>query len=79
MHFKEICYELEKFILGRGYVPLRGYCGHGIGKRPHEEPEIPNYLEGHNSKAGPKDKRRNGFLYRADDLPKRRHASFGER
>ena len=54
MHFKEICYELEKFILGRGYVPLRGYCGHGIGKRPHEEPEIPNYLEGNNPKAGPK-------------------------
>ena len=54
MHFKEISYELEKFILGRGYVPLRGYCGHGIGKRPHEEPEIPNYLEGNNPKAGPK-------------------------
>lgn len=54
MHFKEISYELEKFILNRGYVPLRGYCGHGIGKRPHEEPEIPNYLEGNNPKAGPK-------------------------
>ena len=54
MHFKEISYELEKFILDRGYVPLRGYCGHGIGKRPHEEPEIPNYLEGNNPKAGPK-------------------------
>lgn len=54
MHFKEVSYEVEKFILSRGFVPLRGYCGHGIGKRPHEEPEIPNYLEGKNPKAGPK-------------------------
>lgn len=54
MHFKEVCYELEKFITARGYVPLRGFCGHGIGKRPHCEPEIPNYLEGSNPKAGPK-------------------------
>ncbi|OPA82020.1 type I methionyl aminopeptidase [Campylobacter pinnipediorum subsp. pinnipediorum] len=61
MHFKELSYELEKFILGRGFVPLRGFCGHGIGKRPHEEPEIPNYLEGSNPKAGPKIK--NGMVF----------------
>ncbi|AQW80506.1 methionine aminopeptidase [Campylobacter pinnipediorum subsp. pinnipediorum] len=61
MHFKELSYELEKFILGRGFVPLRGFCGHGIGKRPHEEPEIPNYLEGNNPKAGPKIK--NGMVF----------------
>ncbi|MBR8461578.1 type I methionyl aminopeptidase [Campylobacter sp. faydin G-24] len=61
MHFKEVCYELEKFIIARGYVPLRGFCGHGIGRRPHEEPEIPNYLEGNNSKAGPKIK--NGMVF----------------
>lgn len=54
MHFKEVCNELEQFILARGFVPLYGFCGHGIGKRPHEEPEIPNYLEGNNPKAGPK-------------------------
>lgn len=44
MRFKELTLELENFITARGYVPLRGFCGHGIGKRPHEEPEIPNYL-----------------------------------
>ena len=32
MHFKELCYKLEQFILGRGYVPLKGFCGHGIGR-----------------------------------------------
>ena len=61
MHFKELCYKLEQFILGRGYVPLKGFCGHGIGRRPHEEPEIPNYLEGATPKAGPKI--RNGMVF----------------
>ena len=61
MRFKELSHTMEQFILGRGYIPLRGFCGHGIGKKPHEEPEIPNYLEGSNPKAGPKIK--NGMLF----------------
>ena len=54
MRFKELSAAIEQFVLSRGYVPLRGFCGHGIGRKPHEEPEIPNYLEGTNPKAGPK-------------------------
>ncbi len=61
MRFKELSFELENFIVNRGYVPLRGFCGHGIGKKPHEEPEIPNYLEGNNPKQGPKIK--NGMVF----------------
>jgi methionyl aminopeptidase len=61
MRFKELSYAMEQFILERGFVPLRGFCGHGIGKKPHEEPEIPNYLEGNNPKAGPKIK--NGMVF----------------
>ena len=61
MRFKELSYALENFILDKGYVPLRGFCGHGIGKKPHEEPEIPNYLEGPNPKQGPKIK--NGMVF----------------
>ncbi|CUU85627.1 type I methionyl aminopeptidase [Campylobacter hyointestinalis] len=61
MHFKEVCLAVEEFIIDRGFVPLRGFCGHGIGKRPHEEPEIPNYLEGNNPKSGPKI--RNGMVF----------------
>lgn len=61
MRFKELSFEMEKFILSRGYVPLRNFCGHGIGKKPHEEPEIPNYLDGGNAKAGPKIK--NGMVF----------------
>lgn len=61
MRFKELSYLMEQFILERGFVPLRNFCGHGIGKRPHEEPEIPNYLEGNNPKSGPKIK--NGMVF----------------
>ncbi len=61
MRFKELSFELEKYILDYGYVPLRGYCGHGIGKKPHEEPEIPNYLDSKNPKQGPKIK--NGMVF----------------
>ena len=54
MRFKELSYIMEQFILNAGFVPLRNFCGHGIGRKPHEEPEIPNYLNGANAKSGPK-------------------------
>ncbi len=54
MRFKELSYALEQFIKKRGYQPLHGFCGHGIGRKPHEEPEIPNYLEHGSPKSGPK-------------------------
>jgi methionyl aminopeptidase len=61
MRFKELSLGIENFIRDRGYVPLRNYCGHGIGKKPHEEPEILNYLDGKNEKQGPKIK--NGMVF----------------
>lgn len=54
MRFKELSATLQSLIQARGFIPLYGFCGHGIGKKPHEEPEIPNYLEGGHSKQGPK-------------------------
>ncbi len=61
LRFKELSAEIEKFIRNRGYVPLVRFCGHGIGKKPHDEPEIPNYIETPNVKAGPKIK--NGMVF----------------
>lgn len=61
MRFKELSLLIEEFILSRGYVPLRNFCGHGIGRKPHEEPEIPNYLDSSNPKQGPKIK--NGMVF----------------
>lgn len=52
MRFKELSYEIEKFIVNRGYQPLVKFCGHGIGIKTHGEPEIPNYLENEIPKSG---------------------------
>ena len=60
MRFKELTHILQTSIKDAGFVPLRDFCGHGIGKKPHEEPQIPNYLEG-KAKAGPKIK--NGMVF----------------
>lgn len=61
MRFKELSLLMEKFIISKGFVPLHNFCGHGIGKKPHEEPEIPNYLDGKDPKSGPKIK--NGMVF----------------
>jgi len=61
MRFKELSLALEEFILERGYVPLVKFCGHGIGREPHCDPEVPNYLEGKSAKQGPKIK--NGMIF----------------
>jgi len=61
MRFKELSKILEDFITARGFIPLRNFCGHGIGKKPHEDPEIPNYLDSPNAKQGPKIK--NGMVF----------------
>ncbi len=61
LRFKELSFELERFIKSRGFVPLLNFCGHGIGKKPHEDPEIPNYLEHGSPKSGPKIK--NGMVF----------------
>ncbi|RLA67310.1 MAG: type I methionyl aminopeptidase [Epsilonproteobacteria bacterium] len=60
MRFKELTKILEDYITKAGYVPLRDYCGHGIGTKAHDEPNIPNYLEG-KANQGPKIK--NGMVF----------------
>ena len=61
MRFKELSKAIEDFITSRGYQPLVRFCGHGIGRKPHEDPEIPNYLEHGGTKSGPKIK--NGMVF----------------
>lgn len=34
---------IQDYVESHGYSVVRGYCGHGIGKQLHEDPEIPNY------------------------------------
>lgn len=39
----DISNAVQTFCEARGYSIVREMCGHGIGKRMHEDPEVPNY------------------------------------
>jgi len=41
----DISAEIQRVAENGGFSVLREYCGHGIGRELHEEPEIPNYFE----------------------------------
>ncbi len=36
---------VQKHAEARGYTLVREYAGHGIGRRMHEEPSVPNYVD----------------------------------
>lgn len=38
----DISYAIGSFVKSHGFAPVRDYCGHGVGKRVHEDPSIPN-------------------------------------
>ncbi len=40
----DISAEIQRVAEDAGFSVLREYCGHGIGKDLHEDPEIPNYF-----------------------------------
>lgn len=39
----DVSNAVQLYCEKRGYTVVREMCGHGIGKRMHEDPEIPNY------------------------------------
>jgi methionyl aminopeptidase len=39
----DISHAVQTCAEGYGYSVVRDYVGHGIGKQPHEDPQIPNF------------------------------------
>lgn len=39
----DVCNAVQAFVEPLGYGIVRNYCGHGIGRAMHEEPQVPNY------------------------------------
>lgn len=39
----DIANAVQTYCERRGYTIVREMCGHGIGKKMHEDPEVPNY------------------------------------
>ena len=39
----DVSYAVQEYVEERGFSVVRDFCGHGIGQRMHEDPQVPNY------------------------------------
>lgn len=39
----DIGHAVQSYVEPLGYTVVRNYCGHGVGRQMHEEPQVPNY------------------------------------
>lgn len=39
----DLCGAVEAYVAPRGFTVVREFVGHGVGRKLHEEPQIPNY------------------------------------
>src|SRR6476620_8288831 len=62
-HLGDIGWAVQEHAEANGYSIVRDYVGHGIGRRMHEDPQIPNYGKpGH----GPKIK--SGYVFAVEPM-----------
>ncbi len=40
----EVSRTIQSYVEGNGFSVVRDYTGHGIGRKMHEEPQIPNFV-----------------------------------
>lgn len=43
----DVGHTIQRFIEDQGFGVVRDLCGHGIGKKVHEDPQVPNYGQRH--------------------------------
>jgi methionyl aminopeptidase len=39
----DLCAAIEDEVVANGYTVVREFVGHGVGRKLHEEPQVPNY------------------------------------
>lgn len=52
-----LCQSIENYVLSQGFTVVREFVGHGVGRKLHEEPQVPNY-----GKKGEKPRLREGMI-----------------
>ena len=62
-HIGDIGYAVQTHAEKFGYGIVKGFCGHGIGRKMHEDPQIPNY-----GKPGTKEKIRVGYVFAIEPM-----------
>ena len=40
---QDISYAIQSFVENNGFSVVKDFVGHGIGRSPHEEPQVPNF------------------------------------
>jgi methionyl aminopeptidase len=45
----DISRAIQTYVESNGFSVVREFVGHGVGKRMHEEPQIPNFVDGKSS------------------------------
>jgi methionyl aminopeptidase len=45
----DISRSIQKYVEGNGFSVVREFVGHGVGRSMHEEPQIPNFVDGNSS------------------------------
>lgn len=43
----DVAQAIQNYVEGQGFNVIRELCGHGIGRRLHEDPEVPNFGQRH--------------------------------
>jgi methionyl aminopeptidase len=62
-HLGDIGHVVQQHAESHGYSIVRDYVGHGIGRRMHEDPQIPNY-----GKPGKGPKIRTGYVFAVEPM-----------
>lgn len=39
----DVCNAVQAYVEPLGFSVVKNYCGHGVGRAMHEEPQVPNY------------------------------------
>lgn len=45
----DISRAIQTYVEGNGFSIVREFVGHGVGRSMHEEPQVPNYVDGKSS------------------------------
>ncbi len=45
----DISRSIQEFVESHGFSVVREFVGHGVGRSMHEEPQVPNYVDGKKS------------------------------
>lgn len=62
-HIGDIGHAIERHAKKNGYVIVREYCGHGIGRDMHEEPQVLNF-----GRPGSGEKLREGMVFTVEPM-----------